>query len=433
MRTFIISMVVLAVLIGIGIAASGPVMKAIREASKPVWRTVEVSTGEISTSVDSTGTVRPVLSIQIGAFVSGPIEELHVEFNQEVKKDELLATIDPRLYAAAVKRDTATVLRDTATLNTRRAELERIKALLEQAQREETRALGLYDDNDGFISDSELDGYVYSVKSLVAQRDLAEASIEQAQASIEQAQANLDNSKQNLDYTKIRAPEAGIIIDRKVEPGQTLVAQFQTPEMFVIAPGMREKMHIFADVDEVDIGKIIKAWSEKRPVKFTVDAYPEDLFEGTIAEVRYSSTETQNVVTYPVVVETSNPDLKLLPGMTATIEFQIEKKENVMRIPNAAIRFLPDVKYVHEDDKEIIDGTAFENVEDDGQQAELTASQKQEAEIKRQRRHVWYLDGEKLRAIEIKIGISDNRYTEVLEGDVAGRTLVSGIKPKGGS
>ena len=419
MRTFIISMVVLGVLIGIGFAASGPIMRAIREANKPVWRTVEVSTGEISTSVDSTGTVKPVLSIQIGAFVSGPIQELHVEFNQEVEKEELLAEIDPRLYAAAVKRD-------TATLNTRKAEVQRIDALLEQGRREEKRALDLKDDNDGYISQSELDQYVYNVQSLEAQRVVA-------LASIEQAEANLDNSKQNLDYTKIRAPEAGIIIDRKVEPGQTLTAQFQTPEMFVIAPGMQEKMHIFADVDEVDIGKIIKAWNEKRPVKFTVDAYPEDLFEGTISEVRYSSTETQNVVTYPVVVETSNSDLKLLPGMTATIEFQIEKKENVTRIPNAAIRFLPDVNYVHEDDKEIIDGTSFENVEDDGQEAELTASQKQEAEIKRQRRHVWYLDGEKLRAVEIKIGISDNRYTEVLEGDVAGRTLVSGIKPKGGS
>ena len=419
MRTLIISLVVLAVLIGIGVAASGPVMKAIAEANKPVWRTVEASNGEIATSVDSTGTVKPVLSIQIGAFVSGPIEKLYVEFNQEVEKDELLAEIDPRLYDAAVKRD-------TATLNTRKAEVQRIDALLEQARREEKRALDLKEDNDGFISQSELDQYVYSVQTLEAQRVVA-------LASIEQAEANLDNSKQNLDYTKIRAPESGIIIDRKVEPGQTLVAQFQTPEMFVIAPGMRERMHIFADVDEVDIGKIIKAWSEKRPVKFTVDAYPEDLFEGVIAEVRYSSTETQNVVTYPVVVETSNPDLKLLPGMTATIEFQIEKKENVTRIPNAAIRFLPDAKYVHEDDKAIIDGTAFENVEDDGQEVELTASQKQEAEIKRRRRHVWYVDGEKLRAIEIKIGISDNRYTEVLEGDVEGRTLVSGIKPKGGS
>lgn len=419
MRTLIISLVVLAVLIGIGVAASGPVLKAIAEANKPVWRTVEASNGEIATSVDSTGTVKPVLSIQIGAFVSGPIEKLYVEFNQEVEKDELLAEIDPRLYDAAVKRD-------TATLNTRKAEVQRIDALLEQARREEKRALDLKEDNDGFISQSELDQYVYSVQTLEAQRVVA-------LASIEQAEANLDNSKQNLDYTKIRAPESGIIIDRKVEPGQTLVAQFQTPEMFVIAPGMRERMHIFADVDEVDIGKIIKAWSEKRPVKFTVDAYPEDLFEGVIAEVRYSSTETQNVVTYPVVVETSNPDLKLLPGMTATIEFQIERKENVTRIPNAAIRFLPDANYVHEDDKAIIDGTAFENVEDDGQEIELTATQKQEAEIKRQRRHVWYVDGEKLRAIEIKIGISDNRYTEVLEGDVDGRTLVSGIKPKGGS
>lgn len=419
MRTLIILGLILAAFIGIGFAVAGPIANAIKEANKPHWRTVEVDEGDISLSVDSTGKVRPVLSIQIGAFVSGPIDKLYVEFNQEVEKGELLAEIDPRLYDAAVNRD-------QAALKTRTAELKRVKALLEQAQREETRALLLKGDDEEFISPSELDQYVYNRKALEAQEIIAEASIEQANASLE-------NSLQNQDYTKIRAPEAGIIIDRKVEPGQTLTAQFQTPEMFTIAPRMREEMHIFADVDEVDIGKIIKAWDEKRPVKFTVDSYPGDLFTGTIAEVRYSSTETQNVVTYPVVVETTNPELKLLPGMTATLEFEIEYRKGVQRIPNSALRFLPDtVQHVHPDDHAIVEGTSFENLEDDGQEIKMTASEKQAAELRRQKRHVWYLDGEQLRALEITVGLSDNRYTEVVEGDLAGKTIVSGIKPKAG-
>lgn len=419
MRFLIYLAIFVAVVTGIGIAAYGPITRAIKEANKPEWRIVVADEGDISSSVDATGTVKPVLSIQIGAFVSGPIQELFVEFNQEVEKDQLLAKIDPRLYNAAVRRD-------TAILNTRKADVQRIDALLTRARRDERRAKALREDNEGFISQSELDQYVYNVQSLEAQRIVAVASVEQAEA-------NLENSKQNLDYTLIRAPEAGIVIDRKVEPGQTLTAQFQTPEMFTIAPRMREKMHVFADVDEVDIGKIIRAWEEKRPVKFTVEAYPEELFEGVIAEVRYSANETQNVITYPVVVETTNPDLKLLPGMTATIEFQIEERKDVIRIPNAATRFLPDAKFVHPDDRAIVEGTLPETADDDGQDVQLTATEKQQAEIQRQKRHVWYVEGDFLRAKEIRVGLSDNRFTEVLSDNVKpGDQFVTGQKKKGG-
>lgn len=419
MKFFIYCCLTLGLLIGTGIAASGPIMKAVKEANKPEWRTDEASIGMIISSVDATGKVRPVKSIQVGAFVSGPIIKLDGEFNQDVEKDHVLAVIEEDLYKAA--RD-----RDQATLDTRQNEVARIGVLLEQAQREEARAISLRKDNKGFISQSELDQYTYNVDSLEAQLALA-------QASIKSAKATLAISEKNLNYTQITAPEAGIIIDRKVEPGQTLAAQFQTPELFTIAPKMREKIHVFADVDEVDIGKIRRAWQEGRAVKFTVESYPEELFEGRIAEVRYSSTETQNVVTYPVVVETSNPDLKLLPGMTATLEFLIEEKPDVVRIANAATRFLPDVQYVHPDDRPILEGTVNATLEDDGQEISLTASQKQEAELKRQLRHVWYIEGDFLRAREIRVGLSDNRYTEVLSGNVReGEKFVTGQKKKNG-
>ena len=151
-----------------------------------------------------------------------------------------------------------------------------------------------------------------------------------------------------------------MIIDRKVEPGQTLAAQFQTPELFVVGVGMREKMHVFADVDESEIGLIREAAANQQPVSFTVTAYPDDLFEGLIEEVRFSSAETQNVVTYPVVVGSPNPDLKLLPGMTADLSFQICKKEDVVKVPKTALRFYPpDKKFVHPDDHDILDGSDF--------------------------------------------------------------------------
>ena len=149
-------------------------------------------------------------------------------------------------------------------------------------------------------------------------------------------------SEANLDYTEIRSPVDGIVIDRKIDPGQTVAATFQTPELFIVAPDMRKEMHVFASVDEADIGLIRDAQESGQPVRFTVDAYPDDLFEGKIFQIRKSSTTTQNVVTYPVVVSAPNPDLKLLPGMTASISFQVARDAtNVLRIPNAALRFYP--------------------------------------------------------------------------------------------
>ena len=191
-----------------------------------------------------------------------------------------------------------------------------------------------------------------------------------------------------------------MIIDRKVKPGQTLAAQFQTPELFVIGVGMREKMHIFADVDESEIGMIRNAAIEKQPVTFTVTAYPDDLFEGLIEEVRFSSAETQNVVTYPVVVGSPNPDLKLLPGMTADLSFQIARIEDVIRIPKSALQLATDKKYVHPDDLHIIDGSDFTKTEDEtASQVETTSEERVLANQKAKKRHVWKVEGDLLRAV----------------------------------
>ncbi|MFK7768771.1 MAG: efflux RND transporter periplasmic adaptor subunit [Mariniblastus sp.] len=417
LKFLIRSLIVIAILAGIGYAAYPSITAAIAERNKPNWRIETVKLGTITKVVNATGTVKPTKSVQVGSFVSGPITDLFVEFNQEVKQNEILAKIDPRLFAANVARD-------KATLATRKAEVLRVKALLQQARNDEGRALGLRQENVDFIAKTEMDALKFNRISLEAQLTIA-------MASIDQSVATLTNSQANLDFCEIRSPEDGMIIDRKVEPGQTLAAQFQTPELFVVGVGMREKMHIFADVDESEIGMIRKAAETEQPVSFTVTSYPDDLFIGKIEEVRFSSATTQNVVTYPVVVGSPNPELKLLPGMTADLSFQIEKLEKAIRIPKSALRFYPpDKKYVHPDDHAIIDGATF--VEPKEESVETTSDERVTASKKNKIRHVWVVEGDLLRAVEVTVGLTDNRYAQMISGDLKdGAELVIGQKAAG--
>lgn len=417
MKTRTVIILVLLLLVGAGVAAYQPMVKYWKDRNQPKWRQAETTRGTLLAVVNSTGTVKPVLSVHIGSFVSGPIEDLFVDFNQEVKKDQVLAKIDPRIYNAAVSRD-------KAFLATAEAEVARAHAQLQQAKNNEGRAIALNEEDEEFVSDMELDQLRFNRMAL-------EAALEAAQASVKTAQANLDNSTANLNYTEIRSPVDGMIIDRKIDPGQTLAAQFQTPELFIVAPDMRNKMHVYASVDEADIGLIRNAQERGRPVHFTVDAYPEDLFTGTIEEIRFSSTETQNVVTYPVVVAAPNPDLKLLPGMTAAISFRVDERHDVVKIPNAALRFYPDVKYVRKEDQKLLEGTDWDKSEADEDTGALSAEEKAEARKKQNRRHVWIVEGDKLRALEVTIGLSDSKFTELAEGNLqSGTKLVTGIEPR---
>ena len=389
-----------------------------KKRNQPNFREAKVERGRILAVRNSTGEIKPVLSVAVGSFVSGPIVGLHVDFNDRVTKGQLLAEIDPRIYVAAVERD-------RAMLASRVADVERVKALCQRAVNDERRSQELREENEDYISKTEIDRFHFERVSLDAQLKLAKASVDQAAA-------NLRNSEANLDYTKILSPVAGIVFDRLIDPGQTLAAQFQAPELFVIAPDMDKKMHVFAAVDEADIGFIRKAKDEGRKVKFKVDAYPDDLFEGEIEQIRFSSTATQNVVTYPVVVATANPNLKLMPGMTASLSFEIEEKLDVVKIPNAALRYYPDVKFVRPEDEKLLDGTQRDEEEDE-QTAEQTqsAEEKDDAAKKRDHRHVWVKDGDKLRAIEVVTGISDNYFTEMVSGELTeGQELVTGVELK---
>jgi HlyD family secretion protein len=432
MRTLLIVGVVVALFAGAIAAGYSPALEYWQKQNAPKWRTSEVSQGDIVSVVNSTGTIKPVLQVAIGSFVSGPIIEPKDEhgnplldrngkpwqiaaFNQEVKKGDLLAKVDPRIYQASYDRD-------LAILQTRQADVERVDALLQQAINDERRADELRKEDPNFIAQAEIDKFHFTRLSLKAQLDLQKASVAQARAQ-------LDLSLANLKYTDIRAPVDGIIINRKIDPGQTLAAQFQTPELFVLAPEMREKMHVHASVDEADIGYILEAKKRALPVTFTVDAY-SDLFEGVIEEVRLSSTTTQNVVTYPVIVAAPNPELKLLPGMTASISFEVERRDDVVKVPNSALRFFPQVQHVRPEDKPLLEGKQdVNNEEEQVTESSLAASERAAARKKRNRRHVWVQEGIKLKAVEVETGISDSYFTELVSGDLKpGAKLVIGLQ-----
>ncbi|NND96416.1 MAG: efflux RND transporter periplasmic adaptor subunit [Pirellulaceae bacterium] len=417
MKTIVKTLIVLSVIGAAGAAAYQPARAYWEKRNRVEWETAKVTTGDITRYVNSMGTIKPVLSVSVGSFVSGPIVELNVDFNDEIKEGDILARVDPRLFKANVDRD-------EAVLATREADLQRVEAQLQQSLNNYQRGKRLRDKNKDFLSDREMDVLTYEVKSLQAQRRLSKASILQARASLE-------TSRANLKYCEITAPVDGVVIDRKIDPGQTLAAQFQTPELFIVAPDLRKKVHVFASVDEADIGLIQKAKDEDRPVTFTVDAHPEEVFEGQIEQIRVSSVSTQNVVTYPVVIAAANAQLKLLPGMTATISFEVDSTIDVPKIPNTALRFFPsDVKLVREEDKGLVDGTAWKKdkkEEDDNKQ--LSAAEKAKAKKDRNKRHVWIVDGEKLKAIEVRTGLSENSFTEMLSGDLKeGDQVVKGKK-----
>ena len=429
----LIGLAILGIIAG---AAWVPVKKRIAERNKPVFKTEKVSRGEVVSYVYATGKIKPVETIKIGSFVSGPIQDMpeDIDFNKRVKKNDLMARVDPRLIESQAKSA-------EASLSIRRGEVDRTKAQLQLAINDEQRAIKLREKDVDFVSQAEMDRLRFA-------REQLEAALEIAEASVEQADAQLAVAKVNLGYTDILAPKDGIIIDRKIEPGQTLAAQFQTPELFEIGVDMDKLMHIYASVDESEIGRILQAKESQQPVTFTVFAYPEESFEGRILQVRMSATETQNVVTYPVIVEAPNvivesgedgqdpsqdPDFKLYPNMTAELSFKIEEHQDALRVPKQALRYIPEKQFVREEDHKILDGSAWKRPDEDEEDiGPQSAEARAEAKRQRDKRHVWVKEGEKLKAIEVTTGISgEGKLIEVVSGDLQeDQEVVIGVEPK---
>jgi HlyD family secretion protein len=270
------------------------------------YRTVAIQRGDVKSTVTATGALSAVTTVQVGTQVSGKVTALYVDFNDAVKKGQLIARIDPTLQEQAV--------RDA------QASLERARADLARSQDEFNRNKTLFDQQ--VITETEFSTVKYNLAV--------------SKASLTSAQVSLDRARQNLSYTNIYAPIDGIVVERNVEPGQTVAASMSTPQIFLIANDL-SNMQILASVDESDIGRI----KNGQDVTFTVQAYPDRTFHGTVQQVRLQSATVENVVNYTVVVAVKNDDGKLLPGMTASVDFNVETAENVLKVPNAALRFLP--------------------------------------------------------------------------------------------
>ncbi len=286
----------------------------------PDVTTVTVTEGDIVDTVGATGALEAVTTVQVGSQVSGIIQELLVDFNSIVREGDVIMRLDPSLFETQLAQARANLARAEA-------EVERLRVAVEDAETQLVRAEGLA--ARALISDTELDSARVAVRS-------AEAQLKSAEAQVTQAQASLNQNEVNLEHTVIRAPIDGIVTSRLVDVGQTVAASFQAPELFVIAADLT-KMRVIANIDESDIGRI----RPDQRVTFTVDAYPAEEFEGSVTQIRLEPIVTQNVVTYATVIDAPNPELKLKPGMTATITLEIARRENVLRIPNAALRFRP--------------------------------------------------------------------------------------------
>jgi HlyD family secretion protein len=316
MKKIVIAAVVLASLAGLGWWGAQAFMKG----SPPVFRTAAVKKGGIVSVVSSTGTLTPVVNVQVGTPVSGIVKALYVDYNSLVKTGEPIAQIDPAVFNALAQQ--AYGAREAAVSNVAKA-----KAAEEDAKRTMERYSRLV--NAGLVARSDFDAAETAWKSGKAARQAAEAAVLQAQGAYEQARTN-------LEYSTVRSPVDGIVISRNVDVGQTVAASLQSPTLFVIAQDLT-RMEIDANVDEADVSKI----KEGTPAVFTVDAYPETRFQGIVNQVRNSPVTVQNVVTYVVVINVDNSDLRLKPGMTANVTFEVASKQGALIAPNAALRFKP--------------------------------------------------------------------------------------------
>ncbi|MFN3749999.1 MAG: efflux RND transporter periplasmic adaptor subunit, partial [Thiobacillus sp.] len=275
-------------------------------AAGPQYRTEPAERGDIHAEVSANGTLNPVTLVNVGTQVSGTVRRIEADFNQQVKAGEVLAELDPALFEAALAQSRAGLANAQAQLKLAEANAARVQRLFEQS----------------FVSQQE--------------RDQALTAREQAMAQVRLAQAQVTRDQTNLGYTVIRSPVDGTVINRQVDVGQTVAASFQTPTLFQIGKDLT-RMQIDSTVSEADIGQVRVG----QPVKFRVDAFPDVEYGGAVRQVRLNAKTEQNVVTYNVVVDVANPDLALLPGMTANLRVQVETRTGVLRVPTAALRFRP--------------------------------------------------------------------------------------------
>jgi HlyD family secretion protein len=333
---------------------------------EPQYTTAPVTRGDIVETVDATGTLQAVTTVQVGTQVSGTIKALHADFNTVVKKGQVIAELEPSLFQAQVDQARASVAKLQADVENARVNVTDTQVKLKRA---------------GELSDQQLIARS-DYDTAVTAANQAQAQLKSAQASLQQGLANLNQAQVNLEHTIIRAPIDGVVISRNVDVGQTVAASMQAPTLFVIANDLSH-MQVNASIDESDIGQV----KPGQKVTFKVDAYPEDTFRGTVSQVRLQPQTSSNVVSYITLIDVPNPELKLKPGMTATVTVEVARADNVLRVPNAGLRFR---------------GSA-------------------------QRPRVWVLQNGEVKPVPVQPGISDGATTAVPEGTVAeGAQVVTG-------
>ena len=351
------------------------------------YRTAKVEKGEIVDAITATGNINAVTTVSVGSQVSGTIQQIFVDFNSRVSKGQVIALIDPRLLEAALEQARANV-------NNAKASLDKGQVGVIDTERTNRRNRELV--KDGFVAQADVDSSQTAWEQAVAQKRSADAALQQAAGALRVAQTN-------LEYATIRSPVNGTVISRNVDVGQTVAASFQTPTLFSIAEDLT-KMQVDTNVDESDIGRAALG----QTVTFTVDAWPEKTFTGEVAQVRNSPIVTQNVVTYNVVVRVDNRELLLKPGMTANVSIEVKKFTDVLRIPNAALRYRPTAKGTETETagKRPVNGNAKEA---GGQRVYLLGK-----------------DG-KPAPVRIKTGVSNGTFTVLEEGNLKeGDLLVTG-------
>lgn len=337
--------------------------------TKVSFETAKAQTTTIKTSVTATGTIEPVTSVTVGTQVSGIVSHLYVDYNSVVKKGQVIAELDRTNLISELNSAKATLSSEQSDMHYQRANYKRYQELYKK----------------GLVSADEYES--------------AKLNYDRAVESVKSAQQSVARAQTNLGYATITSPIDGIVLSKSVEEGQTVAASFSTPELFTIAQDLTN-MQVVADVDEADIADV----KEGSKVTFTVDAYPDDVFQGSVKQVRQSATTTNNVVTYEVVISAPNSDLKLKPGLTANITITTNERTNVCAVPVKALRFNPNEIMLSPDEK-IVNCDA--------------------------KNKVWVKQGQTIRAIAVETGISDGTLTEIISGLKAGETVIIGNKSNG--
>ena len=400
MKRFLVVVIVLAV----GVTAYGYYALRASEAV-PTVRTVPVSRGDIVDTVGATGTLEAVTTVQVGSQVSGAIAALYADYNSIVRAGEVIARLDPPLFETQVAQARASLARAEA-------DVERWIVTVEDAKRTLTRARDLADRD--LIPTSELEAADVALRA-------AEAQLKSVLAQVSQAEASLHQAEVNLGHTVITAPIDGIVISRSVDIGQTVAATISAPELFLLAADL-SKMRVLASLDESDVERI----QPGQQATFQVDAYPTEVFEGTVSQVRLQPVVVQNVVTYTTVIDVSNADLRLKPGMTATVTIEVARRNDMVRIPNAALRFRPS-----EEELAALGQASRGNGDPD---AEQPAGRRREVidAADETRARVWIYDGLSMSPVTVTVGMTDGSVTELVAGDLGLDTqLVTAVVTNG--